>query len=131
MNHLSSEQVTQLSRMVEEERIRLRRDIRGELTRSDNEQYAALAGQVHDTGDESVADLLSDINTAVLSHSIKELREIEAAQERLREGTYGHCEECGEPIPFERLQAYPAARLCLADQERYEAAHPDEQHSEL
>lgn len=131
MSHLSHEQVAQLSRQVEAERIRLRQDIRNELMRSDDEQYAALAGQVHDTGDESVADLLSDINAAVLSHSIKELREVEAAQERLREGTYGHCEECGEPIPFARLQAYPAARLCVADQARYEAAHPDEQHSEM
>ncbi len=131
MSHLSSEQITRLTKLVDEERSRLRQDIRNELTRSDNEQYAALAGQVHDSGDESVADLLSDVNTAIIGHSIKELREIEAAQERLREGTYGSCEECGEAIPFERLQAYPAARLCIADQERYEAAHPDEQHSEL
>jgi DnaK suppressor protein len=131
MSHLNSEQLSELNKQVEAERTRLRQDIRNELTISDNEQYAALAGQVHDTGDESVADLLSDVNTAIISHSIKELREIEAAQERLREGTYGRCEECGEPIPFERLKAYPAARLCIADQERYEANHPDEQHSEL
>lgn len=130
MSHLSTEQLTQLHQQVDAERARLRQDIRNELTRSDNEQYAALAGQVHDSGDESVADLLSDVNTAIISHSIRELREIEAAQERLREGTYGTCEECGEAIPFARLQAYPAARLCLADQERYEAAHPEE-HPEL
>jgi DnaK suppressor protein len=131
MSHLSSEQRSQLHKQVDDERARLRQDIRNELTRSDNEQYATLAGQVHDSGEESVADLLSDINTAIISHSIKELREIEAAQERLREGTYGTCEECGEAIPFARLQAYPAARLCIADQERYEAGHIGEQHSEL
>lgn len=131
MSDLSREQLAQLSKLVEEERVRLRQDIREELTRSDDEQYATLAGQVHDSGDESVADLLSDVNTAVISHSIKELREIEAAQERIREGTYGTCEECGEAIPYARLQAYPAARLCIADQERYEASHPDEQHSGL
>jgi RNA polymerase-binding transcription factor DksA len=131
MSHLSSEQLSQLTQQVAAERNRLRQDIRNELTRSDDEQYASLAGQVHDAGDESVADLLSDVNTAIISHSIKELREIEAAQERLREGTYGTCAECGEAIPVERLQAYPAARLCIADQERYEATHPDEQHSEM
>ena len=131
MSHLSHEQLTELTKMVEAERISVRADIRNELTKSDNEQYATLAGQVHDAGDESVADLLSDVNTAMISHSIKELREIEAAQERLREGTYGTCEECGEAIPYERLKAYPAARLCIADQERYEANHPEEQHPEL
>ncbi len=131
MSHLSHEQLSQLQQLIEQERIRLRQDIRSELTRSDNEQYASLAGQVHDTGDESVADLLSDINTAMVGHSIKELREIEAAQERLREGTYGCCEECGEPIPFARLQAYPAARLCVADQQRYEAGHPQDKTPEM
>ena len=131
MSQLSSEQLSQLHQQVNDERARLRQDIRNELTRRDDEQYASLAGQVHDAGEESVADLLSDVNAAIISHSIKELREIEAAQERLREGTYGTCEECGEAIPFARLPAYPAARLCIADQERYEATHPDEQHSEL
>lgn len=131
MSHLTTEQLSQLRQQVEEERRRLRQDIREELNRSDDERYATLAGQVHDSGDESVADLLSDLNTAVLSNSIKALREIEAAQERLREGTYGRCEKCGEDIPFVRLRAYPAARLCLADQERYEAAHPQEKHPEL
>jgi DnaK suppressor protein len=128
MSHLSSEQLSQLRQQIEAERSRLRQDIREELTRSDSEQYATLVGQVHDAGEESVADLLSDINAAVLGNSIKALREVEAALERLRQGTYGRCEECGEDIPLARLQAYPPARLCLADQERYEAAHPQESH---
>lgn len=131
MSHLSHEQLAELRQKIEAERSRLRQDIREELTRTDDEQHATLAGQVHDAGEESVADMLTEINTAVLGNSIKALREVEAAQQRLREGTYGTCEECGEAIPFLRLQAYPAARLCIADQERYEAMHPDEQHSEL
>lgn len=130
MSHLSTEQLAQLRQQIEAERSRLRQDIREELTRREGEQYATLAGQVHDAGEESVADLLSDINAAVLSNSIKALRAVEAAQERLRQGTYGRCEECGEAIPVARLQAYPSARLCLADQERYEAAHPQD-HPEL
>lgn len=130
MSHLSKEQLAQLRQQIEAERSRLRQDIREELTRSDNEQYATLAGQVHDAGEESVADMLTDINAAVLGNSIKALREVEAAQERLQQGTYGRCEECGEDIPLARLQAYPSARLCLADQERFESSHPQE-HPEL
>ena len=40
--------------------------------------------------------------------------DIEHALERLESGTYGWCEDCGVPIPFERLEAIPSARLCVA-----------------
>ena len=124
MSHLSHEQLAELRQKIEADRTRLRQDIREELTRTDDEQHATLAGQVHDAGEESVADMLTEINTAVLGNSIKALREVEEAQQRLLDGNYGCCEECGEDIPFARLQANPEAKLCIADQERYEASHP-------
>jgi DnaK suppressor protein len=39
--------------------------------------------------------------------------EIVAALERLEDGTYGKCENCGQEIPIERLEALPTARLCV------------------
>ncbi len=123
MSHLSDEQLTSLKQRLESERQQLRNDIRDELLRTDEEQYAELAGQVHDSAEESVADLLSDLNTAMLGQSIKALREVEAAQERMKEGWYGRCEECQEEIPYERLDAYPAARRCMLHQEQYEKSH--------
>ena len=42
------------------------------------------------------------------------LDDIEHALERLAKGTYGHCEACGVPMPFERLEAIPAARYCVS-----------------
>lgn len=42
------------------------------------------------------------------------LAEVEAAIERLSEGTYGNCERCGQPIAPARLEAMPAARLCIS-----------------
>src|SRR5687767_9139753 len=41
------------------------------------------------------------------------LRAIDAALQRMDEGTYGRCERCGEEIPFERLEARPTATLCV------------------
>ena len=41
------------------------------------------------------------------------LREIELALERVEDGTYGECLECGEPIASGRLEANPTARLCI------------------
>lgn len=129
MSHLTDEQLAELKETLEGQRRQLRQDIRDELLRTDEEQYGELAGQVHDSGDESVADLLSDINTAVISQSIKALREVEAAQERIREGYYGRCEDCEVEIPYERLRAYPSARRCITDQERYEKLHGEDKAS--
>jgi DnaK suppressor protein len=41
------------------------------------------------------------------------LQEIEDALAKLDDGTYGRCESCGGPIPEARLEAMPAARLCI------------------
>jgi RNA polymerase-binding transcription factor DksA len=43
-----------------------------------------------------------------------QLTEVEAAINRLTGGTYGQCERCGQPIAPARLEAMPAARLCMA-----------------
>jgi DnaK suppressor protein len=43
------------------------------------------------------------------------LGEVEAALERLAAGNYGVCEVCGKPISPARLEAMPAARLCIDD----------------
>ena len=40
-------------------------------------------------------------------------KEIDAALQRMDEGIYGKCENCGQDIPFERLDARPTARLCV------------------
>ena len=42
------------------------------------------------------------------------LAEVEAAIARLADGTYGRCEQCGQPIAPARLEAKPAARRCIA-----------------
>lgn len=44
----------------------------------------------------------------------KYLTYLEKALERIREKTYGYCEDCGEPIAKARLEAVPTARLCVA-----------------
>lgn len=72
-----------------------------------------------------MADLLTDVSVAVLGRLIIELREVEAALERMATGGYGLCEDCGSDIPYARLQAYPAARRCIAHQELHEKTYAD------
>ena len=42
------------------------------------------------------------------------LAELDEALDRLRQGRYGQCVQCGKPIGAERLAARPAARTCIA-----------------
>ncbi len=120
---LSKEQVQEFKQFLEKRREELHEEIRQELLKSDNEQYIALAGQVHDLEEQSVADLLVDVNLAVIDRHLVELREVEEALERIREGTYGRCIDTGEPIPLERLKAVPTAKRTEAAQEVYERTH--------
>jgi DnaK suppressor protein len=50
----------------------------------------------------------------------KLIAKIDAALERIEDGTYGYCEETGEPIGVKRLEARPVATLSLEAQERHE-----------
>ena len=50
----------------------------------------------------------------------KLIAKIDAALQRIEDGTYGYCEETGEPITLKRLEARPIATLSIEAQERHE-----------
>ena len=50
----------------------------------------------------------------------KLISKIDEALKRIEDGTYGYCEETGEPIGLERLEARPVATLSIEAQERHE-----------
>lgn len=98
----------------------LRDETRQALERSENEGYADIAGRVGDLEDQSLADLLVDVNLAEVTRDVQEIRAIERALKRLALGTYGICVSCGQPIERERLEAYPTANRCAACQRAHE-----------
>ncbi len=55
-------------------------------------------------------------DVSIIEQVESELADVEYALQRLDEGTYGLCEACGKPIGDARLDAMPAARLCVDDQ---------------
>jgi RNA polymerase-binding transcription factor DksA len=120
---LTPEQGTELRNVIEQRRSALLNDIREDVARARREQFGELAGPVPDPGDESVADLIADLDQADLSRDVTELREMEAARERLAKGSYGECIECGTEIDYRRLRASPAALRCIDCQRRYEKTH--------
>ena len=69
-------------------------------------------------------------NMAVRGEMEREMGRIEHALARIEEGTYGVCEIGGELIPVERLEARPAATLCIRhqrEQDEHARAVPDPQ----
>ena len=60
------------------------------------------------------------VEMKALNRSRKLISKINAALQRLKDGTYGYCEETGEPIGLKRLMARPVATLSIEAQERHE-----------
>ena len=116
MTAFSSADLPHFKHALQERSTALRALIHDSLVRSDNEQYAQIAGQVHDAEEEALADLLVDVNLADIDRHLRELRDVEAALRRVTFGTYGICVHCHEPIDRERLMAYPTAKRCLSCQ---------------
>ena len=76
-------------------------------------EHAALIAQLRDLTDaDSVLE--RELAEAGAARAQEAVADVEHALERLENGSYGWCEGCGAPLPFERLEAIPSARLCVA-----------------
>ena len=70
-----------------------------------------------------------NVEMRTVNRQIKLISKIDAALKRLKDGTYGFCEETGEPIGLKRLIARPIATLSIAAQEKHE--QEEKIHAEL
>jgi len=120
---LTENQISELKHELKTSYRALREEIRQELLASDNEQYIDLAGQVHDREEESVADLLVDVNLASINRHIHALQAVDAALLRMSTDEYGLCVYCRSPIGYERLKVNPAAPRCYECQVNFEHTH--------
>jgi RNA polymerase-binding protein DksA len=120
MPALTPDQTSQLAQALSTRQKSLLEEVRDELERSGEQHYIDLAGRVTDSGDQAVADALADLDAAIIDRQVKELRDIDAAQARMRSGSYGVCIDCGQDIGFERLRAYPTAKRCIQCQTKRE-----------
>lgn len=124
---LAKKELDALKRLIDARRTTLQAEVHADADKARGESYAELSGGVADEGDEAVADLLADIDNAELSRDLTELRALEAARERIAEGRYGRCIDCGLEIGFARLEVEPAALRCIDCQRVHEKtfAQPD------
>ncbi len=78
---------------------------------------------VGDRVDDASLDLETDSTYSIVEQESRELRHIDSAIEKVSDGSYGICEECGEPIEKARLEALPYALLCLKCKQAEEVEH--------
>ena len=61
-----------------------------------------------------------NVEMKAINRQIKLISKIDQAIKKIENGTYGFCEETGDPIGIKRLIARPVAKLCIAAQEKHE-----------
>ena len=76
--------------------------------------------EVLDFKDVAAQDTRAKVDEVALAHATVELAQIVQALRRLDDGTYGLCEDCGEPVDTRRLRALPATPYCTACQAIHE-----------
>ena len=99
-------------------------DWKSEIIRSNNEALYNNSLDDNSTSADIVDQASSytekNVEMRAINRQIKLISKIDSALKRIQDGTYGFCEETGEPIEIKRLIARPVATLCIAAQERHE-----------
>ena len=73
-----------------------------------------------DVVDQASSYTEKNVEMRAINRQIKLISKIDGALKKIQDGTYGFCEETGEPIGLKRLIARPVATLCIAAQEKHE-----------
>jgi DnaK suppressor protein len=120
MPELNATQLQQLRARLDAREVELGREVR-ELSAEENDKPSRNPrNQVEDDGERSEQNMRETVRHAERQRDVLELREIAAARERLDDGSYGRCIDCGVDIPLARLEAQPWASRCVACQEKHE-----------
>jgi DnaK suppressor protein len=75
---------------------------------------------MQDSADQASSSALETIKSSLQSNEYEEYKMIMKALSMIKEGTYGICSDCEEPISEKRLKFYPNAARCLTCQETLE-----------
>jgi len=82
-----------------------------EITELQRGRLADSAGD--DQADAGTKTFEREQEITLANNLLERITQVERAIERLGQGNYGWCERCGNPIPVERLAAFPSATLCV------------------
>lgn len=120
---LTAQRLRQVEHKLRAERDALLSAARRELVRGEEQQFASIAGEVPDVGDQATAAALTDFDNEIARRHDLAIRDIDEALARLRTGDFGTCPDCGGEIGFERLMAFPTATRCVTCQGLHERTY--------
>ena len=115
MSDLSEDQMDDLRANLEAERDSLEEELaeHGRKVNRDWQGTSSSQGEEPDPNDS--ADNIEELSTNIplVEELEKRHKEIRKAIEKMDAGSYGACDVCKKPIPFDRLEANPAASTCV------------------
>jgi len=123
------DRMTDLKKTLLAKRAEIVKEAKDEIAKYISGETRQLVDTAVDEGDWAVVDISEDINLMRLDAHRKLMRDIDEALRKIREGTYGVCEECGEEISEKRLIILPTATLCVSckeTREQFEAVSREE-----
>jgi len=121
-NYFSDKFIAEQQKKLEEEKREVEEEIknlteRGSVSNHFKVKYPQF-GYKEEENAEEVENYIEKLNLE--GHLEDLLNSINHALEKIKKGKYGICEKCGQKISEERLRAYPAATLCIEDQNKEE-----------
>ena len=123
MPELTDKQIQTLRQhMLDRQRV-LVEEVREQRSQTAEDGNGGALGGVGDAGDESVLRMVTDLHLQEAGRDVEELRDIDAALERIEAGEYGQCEQCGNDIGHARLEVQPTATRCIECQSQFEKTY--------
>jgi len=98
------------------------REVSEEIARFEENVKDAQTAEVEDPLDVVTSSQTQAAAATEVSLASDILLDVRGALQRIEDGTYGECVDCGRPIEEKRLQAVPWARYCLEDQKKHDKA---------
>ncbi len=110
---LTQEELEKFQTKLLERKVQIEKNLAGTALELDGMRDLEL----NDEGDYAAASAETVVDSAILVQQRKELNEIELALDKIKEGTFGICEMCEEPISTPRLEVKNFARFCITCRE--------------
>ncbi|MBO9513612.1 MAG: TraR/DksA family transcriptional regulator [Variovorax sp.] len=120
MTGLSDKQLAALRKRLDKRELELSAELAAINSEAIDGPARVPQEEVSDLADLGEAATRETVRQAEKDRDALELRQIAAAKERMRQGRYGLCIDCGAPIPRARLEVQPASERCVPCQEAFE-----------
>jgi DnaK suppressor protein len=111
-NAMHTQRYSDLKQMLEDRKKEILGQLHEKIRDVRSENVSGKVNTVLDPGESSEQGIQEDIEFALIQMKAETLNKINEALNRLEEGSYGNCFECGEEISHTRLRALPFAVRC-------------------